>query len=609
MFNNFIYFIVVLLIYTTYQPTDKTYFTPFWAFFLFLLLTAAYSLSARIQFHRIEKQAARETHYRMDHKFNALVTRHSILAIMVFAVNIYGLNLPTFIIQVPLFARMPTLQALLFVGLFVFYLTVMWTLAHSAYKTLYDRDLPRREYVSSNISFSVPILLPWFLLSIISDLINALPFNYPRQLFFSTEGQIVYFLIFLFAVAMIGPVMIQKFWRCKPLQAGPVRSRIENLCQRAGVEVADILYWPIFGGRMLTAGVMGLAKKFRYILVTEALLNYLDSEELDAVIAHEIGHVKKRHLLFYIFFMAGPMLLSFTSFNLIIYFVIFIEPVYRFITLADLNQTSIISGIRSVAIILIFLIYFRYIFGYFMRNFERQADLYVFALFDSGKPLISTLEKIAGTSGQAPDRPNWHHFSILERITYLKKCETDRGWIARQNRKIKKSILVYLAGLLLIGAAGYHLNFGDGGKNLNDHFVMKIIQREIGKSPNDSTLYSILGDQNYSMKNYAATVAAYSHALELNPDNPHALNNLAWLYATVEDQRFKNPLKALEYARRAAKLLEAPHLMDTLAESYFVNGMYPEAAAAGKRALDLAQKNRAYYEKQLAKFKEADEKG
>ena len=65
---------------------------------------------------------------------------------------------------------------------------------------------------------------------------------------------------------------------------------------------ANILYWPIFGGRMITAGVMGLIKKFRYILVTNGLLQMLEPEEIDAVIAHEIGHIKKQHLLFYLLF-------------------------------------------------------------------------------------------------------------------------------------------------------------------------------------------------------------------------------------------------------------------------------------------------------------------
>jgi hypothetical protein len=134
------------------------------------------------------------------------------------------------------------------------------------------RDLSRKAYVASNIAFSVPVLLPWLLLSGIADLILALPFDLPRRVLTSPEGETAYFLVFLFAVAVLGPVIIQKFWRCRPLEAGYFRRRIEALCRRADLKYADILYWPIFGGRMITAGVMGLIAPFRYILVTDALL-------------------------------------------------------------------------------------------------------------------------------------------------------------------------------------------------------------------------------------------------------------------------------------------------------------------------------------------------
>ena len=374
------------------------------------------------------------------------------------------------------------------------------------------------------------------------------------------------------------------------------------------MEYANILYWPIFGGKMITAGVMGLVKKFRYILVTNALLRFLEPEEVDAVIAHEIGHIKKKHLMFYLIFFIGYMLVSFTSFDLLLYSIFFAEPIYDFIQSTGLNQTTVVSSIFSFSIIVIFVIYFRYIFGYFMRNFERQADTYVFTLFDSAGPLISTLEKIAVTSGQPRDKPNWHHFSIKKRIHYLKKCETDRTWISRHDQKIKKSIAFYLVGILLIGGMGYHLNFGETGKKINTHFFENIIKRELAKAPDNPDLYSVLGDLYYSNKNYAKTVKAYEQSITLAPDNPKVLNNLAWLYATCEDEKFRDPKKALMLAEKAAQLEESPHILDTLAESYYVNREFEKAVTVEVRALDLVTKNFSYYRKQLDKFKAAAQK-
>ena len=605
MFGNFIYFILVLLIYLTYQPSDETYFTAFESFTLFFCLVLIFAFFTRFQFRRIENRIAKGQYLRIDHQFSSTLLHQSIMAIALFAVNIYGLNLSSFLANIALFKAIPTLLALIFLLVFIFYLAIVWAYAYGPYQKLYRADISRRTYVFSNISFSVPVLLPWLFLSGIADIIQALPFEMPKRFLSTTEGEVSYFLFFLLAVAMIGPVLIQKFWRCTPLEEGYFRSRIEKLCKRAGLDYADILYWPIFGGKMITAGVMGLIKKFRYILVTNSLLQLLEPEEVDAVIAHEIGHIKKKHLVFYLAFFVGYMLLSYVAFDVIIFAIIYAEPVYWLIGQTGFSQAAIISSLSSVVIILIFLIYFRFIFGFFMRNFERQADTYVYALFDNAKPLISTLEKIAATSGQSADKPNWHHFSIRQRIDYLLKCEKDAAWISRHDLKIKKSIGVYLGCLILLGIVGYQLNVGVIGDRLNDHFLEKVLLREIEKVPDNSKLYALLGNIYYGKKNWPSVQDAWEKALTLNPDDAEVLNNLAWHYATCEDNQYRNPERALAMATLAVKLANLPHIWDTLAESYYVNQMYTEALEAGRKALELAKDNRSYYEEQIEKFEHA----
>ena len=605
MFGNFIYFILVLLIYLTYQPSDDTFFTAFDSFSLFIFLIFLFSFLTRFQFQRIEKRIAKGQYLRIDHQFNTAVLHQSIMAILFFALDIYALNLPSFIVSLAPFKTIPTLSALLFLLLFILYLGIVWSFAYGPYQLLYRPGISRRTYVISNISFSIPVLLPWLFLSGISDIIHALPFESPKRFLNTTGGEVTYFLFFLFGVAIIGPALVQKFWRCKPLEDGYHRSRIEGLCQRAGLTYANILYWPIFGGKMITAGVMGLIRKFRYILVTPSLLNLLEPEELDAVIAHEIGHIKKKHLLFYLVFFVGYMFLSYVTFDIMIFAVIYTKPVFWFISKTGWSQTTVVSGISSIVIICVFLIYFRFIFGFFMRNFERQADTYVYALFDSANPLITTLEKIAATSGQSADKPNWHHFSIRQRIDYLRKCETNSSWIARQDGKVKKSIGVFLACLFLLGILGYQLNIGAMGDRISKHFMEKVILREIEQTPQNPNLYSLLGNLYYNTKNWAGVEDTWEKSLALEPDNAQVLNNLAWHYATCEDERFQDPARALAMAKLALRLEKQPHVWDTLAESYYVNGMYQEAVEAGRQALAMAGKKRTYYENQLDKFSNA----
>ncbi|RJQ50382.1 MAG: tetratricopeptide repeat protein, partial [Desulfobacteraceae bacterium] len=320
------------------------------------------------------------------------------------------------------------------------------------------------------------------------------------------------------------------------------------------------------------------------------------------VIAHEIGHVKRKHLVFYVFFFVGYLLLSYAVFDLIIFMILYSELTYRFIDAFGFHQATVISILFSVVVIFLFLFYFRYVFGYFMRNFERQADAYVYRLFGSARSLISTLQKIALTTGQPADRPNWHHFSIAERIGYLQKCELDRNWVRRHDGKVRRSIGVYLTGILLVAAAGYQLNFGEAGKMLNAHFYEKILENEIRRTPENARLFSMRGDLHYSRKEYSKAIESYEQAIRLKPESPQVLNNLAWLYATCPSSEFRNPVRAMHLAERAAAMEQSSQIMDTLAESYFVNGYREAAVSAGKRALELSGADKSYFRDQLKKF-------
>ena len=84
------------------------------------------------------------------------------------------------------------------------------------------------------------------------------------------------------------------------------------------------------------------------------------------------------------------------------------------------------------------------------------------------------------------------------------------------------------------------------------------------------------------------------------------MNNLAWIYATCEESQYRNPIKALVYAEEAAAINPAPYVLDTLAESYYVNGLYDKAITATTEALAMGPQDMEYYEGQLKKFREAE---
>ncbi|MFZ7125505.1 MAG: M48 family metalloprotease [Desulfobacterales bacterium] len=609
MFANFIYFILALLIYSTHPPADAPGLPPLESLLAASILIVGFSLFCRRQFGNIAVHAAQGSHERADQRFSTVNTRLSILSLVIFGVLIHGLSLPAFFRGIRILDVIPTLLALAFMGVFTGLLSIVWFHAWLVHRQLYDPGSDRGEYVVSNLRFSIPIIIPWVLISGISDLIFALPWEWPKRILASTGGEVAYFLIFLVLASVFAPVLVQRFWGCRPLEPGFYRHRIEQLCRRAGVQYRNILYWPIFGGRMITAGVMGLVHRFRYILVTESLLGSLTPEEVDTVIAHEIGHVKHNHLVYYLVFIAGFMMITYAGFDLVIWMILSIPPVFRLITDFEFNPSTVVSTAFSVVFLSAFLIYFRFIFGYFIRNFERQADAYVYRFFDSARPMISTFEKIAIASGQSADNPNWHHFSLRERIRFLLKCELDRKWIRRHDRKVRRSLAVFFVGMVLVGYAAYQFNFGSARTAVGGHFLERILMKEIELKPGDPQLYSLLGDLRYSQNDPEGAMDAYEKSLSLEPDNAQILNNLAWLLATTETDGLKNPRRALRLAMQSVALDPSAHALDTLAESYFVNNDVESAVAAAQMALEKATENRSYYTEQLERFRKALQDG
>ncbi len=94
---------------------------------------------------------------------------------------------------------------------------------------------------------------------------------------------------------VVTPPLMMRIWRTVPLGSGELRDRLEALCRRHRVRCRDIRVW-MTDGMMLNGAVMGIFPPVRYILLTDALLESLPSDQVEAVAAHEIAHIRRRHL-------------------------------------------------------------------------------------------------------------------------------------------------------------------------------------------------------------------------------------------------------------------------------------------------------------------------
>ena len=107
-------------------------------------------------------------------------------------------------------------------------------------------------------------------------------------------------------VLVLSPLFVRLAWPTRPLPPGPLRDRLEHLAKRFGFRCTDILVWDT-GHVLVNAGVTGALPWFRYVLLTDALIENLNPLEVAAVFGHEIGHIAHRHLFYFGFFFVGSL--------------------------------------------------------------------------------------------------------------------------------------------------------------------------------------------------------------------------------------------------------------------------------------------------------------
>src|SRR5205085_472468 len=109
-------------------------------------------------------------------------------------------------------------------------------------------------------------------------------------------------LILLSASAIVfvtAPALLAIILRTQPLRDSPLRQRLEEICRRTRLRYRDILLWQT-DNNMGNAAVMGLIPQVRYILLSDLLLESMTDEQVEAVFAHEVGHIVHRHMAWYV---------------------------------------------------------------------------------------------------------------------------------------------------------------------------------------------------------------------------------------------------------------------------------------------------------------------
>lgn len=255
-------------------------------------------------------------------------------------------------------------------------------------------------------------------------------------------------------VLVLLPPIVRRVWETVPLGPGVLRDELAALCAREGVRVREILVWRT-GGSMLNGAVLGVLPRLRYILLTDALLESLTLRQVRAVMAHEVAHVRLRHMPWmWAACLAAVLLTGLAGDSLVRLGPAWMPP-------SPWDELAL-GGLSIAGMLLLF--------GWISRRFEWQADAFAvrhLSLADAptatahgdeilghagasgveiGEPTTPTpappnpnarpeailamagaLQTVSALNHIPIDRSNWRHGSILTRLQRLRALGTAPG--------------------------------------------------------------------------------------------------------------------------------------------------------------------------------------
>jgi len=214
----------------------------------------------------------------------------------------------------------------------------------------------------------------------------------------------------MFYAKLIVPI----FNKQTPLEAGSLRDKIEAYAKNVGFKLDNIFV--IDGSKRSTkanAYFSGFGKEKR-ITLFDTLINDLDEEEIVAVLAHEVGHYKRKHII--INLLSSILLTGFTLWLLSLFIgspllsqALGVEvPSFHIGLIAFFILYSPISTITGL------------VMNYLSRVFEYQADNYAKDTY-AGEPLISSLKKLSKNSLSNLTPHPWYVFIHYSHPTLLQR--------------------------------------------------------------------------------------------------------------------------------------------------------------------------------------------
>ena len=304
------------------------------------------------------------------------------------------------------------------------------------------RPPPLASYLAVNLRLQLLFTVaPVFTLVLLRDLISAglAPLGLGEEN--SAALQLGISILTAAIVLLFSPELLIRLLTTEPMPQSPLRRRLEGVCRRHGIRYRDVLLWRT-DHNMGNAAVMGLIPQVRYILMSDLLLETMTDEQIEAVFAHEVGHIIHRHMLWFAVFFGAMMFALVGMSQLLETLLQRFAPQLETMASQSIWASAFGTLAAGLGCLSVFL--------FLSRKFERQADVFAartmqeepvpaeLALAEPPQTdgshvglrgaavFSSALHRVAMINCIPLTAWSWCHGSIAKRIDYLQELSLDR---------------------------------------------------------------------------------------------------------------------------------------------------------------------------------------
>jgi STE24 endopeptidase len=230
------------------------------------------------------------------------------------------------------------------------------------------------------------------------------------------------FLLLFVLFAQLAPVVLFPiFYKFAPLENEDLKARLVRLSERAGTRVRGVYQWKLSEkSKKANAALTGLGNTRRIILADTLLDNY-SPDEIEAVLAHELGHHVHRHITKSILVQAATTFVGFWLANYALHYAV--DRLHMFETLSDFASLPLLALVSTVLSLLMLPALNAY-----SRFNERQADRYAFRSIASVGPFISSMNRLADQNLAERSPSRWVEWLFHSHPAISKRVAAAEAW-------------------------------------------------------------------------------------------------------------------------------------------------------------------------------------